>query len=287
MNLSTSLDKASALLTPLLAAAMLTSAASANVILSETFLDNQRLVQNLPNTSAWFGSQATSLTQPSEGMITSITGQTFLTYFTDSGTVSLAVGEILRVSFDFQLGNPVTPASHSGIRAGLMNSTTGGGRVAADGFGSSNALFAGYTGYGGWIHPQGADTRLRERTDMSHSGLLNNNTGWANRTTNTVNATPILADTTYTGVFLIARASDRVIASYSVSGPNFNTVTVTYEHVGSNLFAFDTFGIWTNSTHGDTFSLTAFDVTVIPEPSVYALLIGIVTALVLGIRRRS
>jgi hypothetical protein len=271
----------------LLVGSLFAASASGTTILSERFLDGERLVQNLPNTSAWYGGGETSLTQTAGGSIVSTTSTTFLTYFTDSGTVSLAVGEIMTVSFDFQVPNP--PASgfvNSGIRVGVMNSTTGVGRVTAEGFGNSNAAFVGYTGYGGWIAPQIADTRLRERTDMTSTALLGTNGVWPNRNTNTADITTILADTTYTGVFLISREeTDRVVASFSVSGPNFATATATWNN--GSLYDFDTFGIWTNARDvGPAFILSSVDITVIPEPSAYAAAAGLFAAAVLLFRRR-
>jgi hypothetical protein len=250
---------------PLLAEGEPVSSDLGTVILNEAFVDGSRLHQSLPTTSAWYGSLATSLTQPGEGRITSITGQTILTYFTDWGTVSLDVGEKLRVTFDFQMENPSAEATHSGIRVGVINSTTGLGRVWGDAFGSGNANFSGYSGYGGWIHPQGADTRLRERTDMEHSGLLNSNNVWTNRARNTSTTTQILPFTTYTGEFNISRTAGGVVATFSISGPNFDTVTLSYDDVGSSLFEFDSFGIWTNSNSGDAFNLTRVGISVLPD----------------------
>jgi hypothetical protein len=274
------------------------ASASETVILSERFVLNERLTSDLPNTSAWWGSQTTSLNQTVGGSIVGNGDQTVMTYFTNPGSlVSLAIGEILTVSFDFQLPNPPDPTNpgHSGIRFGLMNSTTSvsttePARASGDNFGNGYAGFAGYTGYGGWLNPHGANTGLRKRvTDGSQ--LLSGNAVWAYQPIqNTVDQVYINANETYTGAFQIERQADRVVASFSISGGNFDTITVTYQDTGGNgapVYEFDTFAMFTTSARaGATYSLSSVDITVIPEPSAYAAAAGLLAAAVLLFRRR-
>jgi len=86
-----------------------------------------------------------------------------LTYFTDSGAVSIGPGETLQATYHFELVNP--QGGEPSIRVGLLNS--GGSRIADDSFGTSNAAFSGYVGYGAFFNPQAAVPVAENETEIS------------------------------------------------------------------------------------------------------------------------
>jgi hypothetical protein len=250
---------------------MVASIASAHVILNETFPEDQRLVQDLPNTAAWYGTggsagSATPLSQPSAGIITLNTSSNaqLLAHFTDFAPVTLDVGEDLRISFDFQMAGAAS--SGIGIRIGIVDSSGGGGRVTADSSGTApgSGLFNGYTGYGTFFNPGGGGTtgmQIRER-NPTNNALLSSSAVWTTRATGGVDIL-INDTTTYSGEILISRRTDAVNVRFSLFGENIGAgATVSYNHVGSSLFAFDTFAIWVNAAAGDSFSLTSASIEV-------------------------
>jgi acetyl esterase len=211
-------------------------------ILDESFLSGQRLTQNLPATSAWYGSDG-NLSEISGGVrLTLPSGSAHvLTYFTDAGSVSIAEGEVLRVTYRFRLEG--VKGGGSAIRLGVFNS--GASRVAADNQGTANGAFEGLKGYGVFFNPDTSNANgqnIRQRLNAG-SQLLNATPPWSDPVTGG-SALQLAETTDYTGVFSISRTgADTVLVSHRI---RIGSTLLTYlEHVYSTGFLteFNTFAI--------------------------------------------
>ncbi len=241
------------------------------VILDETFEAGQRLVQDLPATSAWYGTSSAGdpvLTQPSEGIVTLDTSVNshLLTYFTDLDPVSLEVGEKLTVAFGFRIEGATSNAL--GIRIGVMDSSPGeGDRAAEDGHGTGHSRFADYTGYAGFFNPNGGgDTsmRLRKRAPPN-SSLLSVASVWPQLASGGGGDIVINGDTDYSGEIEIARVDGGVILTFRLFGDNIGPeATLSHEDTDDPTHAFDTFGIWVNANAADSLSLTSAHISTGP-----------------------
>jgi hypothetical protein len=249
--------------------------ASGSLMLAERFVDGERLVQDLPRTSAWLGATGAGnlypLSQPADGIITldTSTSAHLLSYFTDGGPVTLGVGETLRVAFGFRIEGATDTAI--GVRAGVMDSSAG-ARATEDGHNTGHITFRPYTGYGCFFNPNGGGTsslRLRKRIPGgTNSSLLSVASVWSTIRSGG-GTTVIIGGEDYSGEFLINRETDSVIITFSLFGDNIDPgATVSFTDTAEDrTFAFDSFGIWVNQNASDSLSLTSVDVEVLPpEP---------------------
>ncbi len=263
----------------------------AQTYVNQTFdaLNNNRSTQNPPTSLEWgYSPNAANanetLSAETGAMVytpTIAAAQYATAYFTPSGSpITILDGESITLSFDFAFSS--LAAADSGMQFGLYNS--GGTRLGAD-FSSSVQLFANdavflpSTGYGVQVNP-GATTGVSTfslRRKFGSSGATNfSNTG----TIGTNNAAAYLGltpNTFSTASITITRVGDSSVVSSTVNG-----ITQTGTLAGGGTFAFDTIGIFTSTAAvsvGNTFTFDNVNVTVVPEPSTYALLI---TSLVIG-----
>lgn len=233
------------------------SFASANeditvTLLDETFAADQRLVENLPATAAWYGSGATNATQPSAGSIvlshTNVTSSQFIFHFTPAGSpYALAVGETLNVSLDFNLTKAI--GAGSAIRLGVLNSQNT--RVTADGAATSNTTFADDRGYGFFFSPDSTATSnlsLRARTTDNNSlftALVNGPWGSVNLAAGPGSIT-VAADQTYTLLLKVTRTGTGADVSAQISGGNLAApISIAYSATNEALTftSFDKFGM--------------------------------------------
>ncbi|AHF90637.1 hypothetical protein OPIT5_10960 [Opitutaceae bacterium TAV5] len=274
-------------LLPLVALAALAPAPAslAALILDETF-ETARTTSNLPATSAWYSSRSSSSVSYENSSLTLNTGSNsthLLTCFTDSGSVTLGVGETLTVAFTFSIAGVTDSAG--GLRVAILNS--GGSRISADGLGAGNATFNAYTGYAALLNPGATvdgPVSIRKR-DKTNEVLLTGLTAYTNFGSGGSADAVIASGQTYTGTFIITRSSDTATGiSFSIAGTSLN-----YSYTDSSgLFSFDTLAI-AGMSNAFT-SLTLYDVTIststIPEPRAILLGFGVTAGLATLLWRR-
>lgn len=259
-----------------LAATALTTAPilSAEALLSESFLSNQRLVQDLPATAAWYGSNGSLSELPGGGVRLETSGstQTLVSYFTDSGAVSVGPGEAIQAIYHFELVNP--QGGEPSIRPALLYS--GGSRVSDDTFGTSNAIFSSYVGYGVFFNPEAAVPVAANETEISirqrireANALLNAAAPWDNLTVDDPgNATEsgtisILAGQRYTGMLWVENAGDTVVITHQIFSGNELMSQMSYTSSANLLTGFDAFGVSVlggRADRTDAFDLFGFEV---------------------------
>jgi hypothetical protein len=246
----------------------------AQVLLNDTFSDNERSTQNLPTSAAWYvGGSSGATTSAATGQLVTTTGTSagantnLAAYFTTSGSPqTLLVGETVTLSFSVSFaGASFVPAADA-FRFGLFNS--GGNRVTTDlttGNGA-DAAFNSWTGYSAWV-PVGNVTStsaaIRERTGTSTTLYA----GGANPPLATVayTANTLQLSTTYTGNLSITRNTSNSTISFDLGG-----VTTSFSDTTGNYFTFDSVAFFgTGGAFGTngTFTLDNVSVSVVPEPS--------------------
>lgn len=119
----------------------------AGTLLDEKFSTADRTLQQLPESAAWYISEAEGFTKSGKGL--AITpNRHALAYFSEAGQpVSLKVGESITAELAFSARDPERKGGV--FRIGLLNS--GGKRTTEDGSGAANALFRDYQGYAAFL----------------------------------------------------------------------------------------------------------------------------------------
>lgn len=270
------------LTTPLLTLAALLAAplaAQANVVYSDNFD-----TANGGTASEWFtfttsgsasdavnGSAGTWTLTPQSG--TSLSG---ITYFSPT---SLAVGQSIELSFNFSY--TVLPNTQGGFRFGLFNSN--GSEISADQTASTgNAAFFDDRGYSNNVSLSsgaGHQTFLFERT-------TDHNTFWTTtaftQLGSSVARTATAINTTYAASLLITYVDDNTVSITST----VNGVSFTRNDTASLRTAFDSLAFFTDGNNGNVTLSNIVVTAAIPEPSTYAILIGVVgLGLATGVRR--
>lgn len=281
-----------------LAALPLSALGQVTAILDESFVAGQRLTQDLPDTSAWYGRGGT-LTEISGGIsLDSSEGSAFLiTYFTDSGAFNIGIGSSLEVTYQFRLDT--APNVGTGLRVAVFDS--GGSRVEGDGSSASDSRLANYTGYGMFANPGSTNNySIRERIGSNNNlmfvGGTSPNLVWTTGTSGTVNndIAALAAGVTYTGVFTVARTdADAGTITHTITGPDVDS-SVSVAINSGLLTSFDTFaigllGATTDASNNPVTRMTGIEldsVTIIPEPSTYAALAGLLALGLVIVRRR-
>lgn len=115
--------------------------------LDERFSTSDRTSQHLPESAAWFVSEADGFSKSGKGL-TITPNRHALAYFSESGQpITLKAGESLDVELTFSVRDP---EKKGGVfRIGLLDS--GGKRIAEDGAGAANAVFREYKGYAAFL----------------------------------------------------------------------------------------------------------------------------------------
>ena len=149
----------------------------AATLLNDSFADGSYTNQSLPSSSAWYYANTAGTVTASAATNVYILDnnasgslQTW-TYFTDSGSQALAVGETLSVTFNFDLmGTVPTTVTDGALRFGLFDS--GGTRVTANQTGSiANSNWDTDTGYSAFVNVNSlspaVSSNLRQRDGTS------------------------------------------------------------------------------------------------------------------------
>jgi len=259
------------------------SAINAQIILNDTLADADRTNQSLPGSAEWFVRNNASNVGVTSGALqisnldTSDDG--ILGYFTNAGTIDLAIGETITFSYDLTFSGGSLSNINNRIRFGLMNS--GGSRETADGSGFNAATYNGYRGYWGRLGLTGIGESHIAVRDTNDNNLVT--TGASTTLGADVDIGDFLLDSTYS----ISLAIERTDAST-------NTITVNVDGIGSitrtessDLYAsFDTAVISIHNPGATTATLDNLAVEVVPEPSTYTLILGLAAAGLLIARRR-
>lgn len=126
--------------------ALLPSLAEAETLLDQTFSQNERPVQDLPTSAAWFTNAHMDSFGVADGKLElGKPGVTAIAYFTQEGSaVKLEEGDTLVLETEFTIREPAGSRGSS-VRIGFFNS--GENRVTADAKDSTWNRFMGYTGY--------------------------------------------------------------------------------------------------------------------------------------------
>ncbi len=268
---------------PLAATFLVAATASAQtMILSETWSDGSRTNNDLPTSTAWYTSLASSTltaTAADGGSMTQSLANSaqvigYLTY--PSGKVPLEIGERIELNFQFSFQN--LSASGNYFRFGLFDSTAVDPRIAVDGNGTGG--FAGTRGFMANLaaHNEGAAVDLRGRSgDSSNGTLIVATTAYPTTSPSGTLSQALVSDIIYSGTMLVTRSGfAENIVSASMTGPDgsifsLGNWTQTDERVVTTGFDLVAFGI--NSNNRDSFTLHSLDVQVVPEPSTAALLV--------------
>jgi polygalacturonase len=171
----------------------LASPARASVFLNQTSWSNaNRTTQNLPTSSAWFGSSLGSLTTSGGALVMKTTASSgmAITYFTpttNSPPIQLNVGDTLTATFGFTFnGVPTVGSTSQGFKIGLFDFADGSNvplRVTNDGSFSSSSQGLFVQGYAlfGKMYTTFADNQpidIRKRTLVSDASLLGASGDW-------------------------------------------------------------------------------------------------------------
>lgn len=278
----------------------LASSLGAQSVFTDNFADANR--------TGWFSSAGPSTLTVTDGAMrqdTGGSGRSVVTYIS-AGTVVLAVGESLTASFDLRLVGPAgtlfadANGANNQLRFGLFYSG-GGTRVISDNFGSASYPggaaynFASQDGYASLttLHEQGknsdgsqASTSIRDRTG-SNTALISTTTGYTTLGSSIVPPVTFQIDTTYTGSMTITRTASGVDISVAYTGGAFGTnYAFSRSDTTDAVFQFDMLAFHVNSNVATAFTLDNVAVSVIPEPSTYAALAGLLALGFVAWRRR-
>ena len=133
-------------LAPVLAAGLFLStalSAEPEILLEQSFSSENRSLQQLPSSSAWFGSEPDGVLVNRKGL-SSAPNRHLIAYFAETEKpLSLSPGESLTLKISFSVKEPLPKGGV--FRVGLFDSQ--GKRVTEDGQGPNNPLFQNYRGY--------------------------------------------------------------------------------------------------------------------------------------------
>ena len=262
--------------------------AKATTLLNDTFADNSRTNQSLTSSAAWYqggGSNASWNITAATGVLqtqnTSGFNPVMTAYFTNSGQVSLLVGQTMSLSFNASFTETTglfKTAGTRGFRFGIYNSS-GGTRQAADqgvptagsNYSGFQGGYAGYSVFGGFGTFNSGDTvGAYEAAAAGANGLpMGGGSNTALTTTPYVNNT-LVGSTNYS--FSLSLTRTALGLDYSV---NYAGITLSGSDNTSPVTSFDTISFfWLTDALGEQsiFALDNVNVSVVPEPSTCMLL---------------
>ena len=240
----------------------LTSPAKASVIFNDSFLDGERLIQALPNSSHWYTGGPSSNVSVTDGMLTfadaSAGKATAMAYF---NKVTLQVGQSLSLSFDYRFSQVAN--SDNSFMFGLYDS--GGSYQTKDAVGFNNAIFNNYTGYATsgvfGNDPSGPGRDHIEARDLTGHNLLS--IGTYTEGMEYLQSGAATPGQIYTASMQIARTAEGITVQSKIGN------TVMIQKYTTQMFSqFDTVGVFSNGNSG-TFAIdnVKLDYNGIPEPS--------------------
>jgi hypothetical protein len=184
-------------------------------------------------------------------------------YFT---ATTLDIGDSITLSFDFSYADAAASAGNQ-LRFGLFNS--GGSQVSADGA-TSDSAFNDDAGYGSFYSLQTTEGSggysIRGRTGGNDT-LWSASTGGLDTLLVSDDSDISAVDTTYSASFTItSTASGELTISSTINGQ-----TIEYTDTAASTTTFDMISIYAGGANG-ALTLSNMSVTLIPEPSTFALL---------------
>jgi hypothetical protein len=283
------------------AAAILPVAASAQSVINvtETFASGQRTALNTPNGFQWFtsagGANVTYTDNTSIYQSTGSSGRHLIGYFTaDKSPFTLAQGQTLTLSFTitFNRGTALADGGNN-FRFGLFDSSAG-TRMTADNHGGTNDTaptpFDNYKGYAAMFNlgaTTGNTVSIRERTDLVNRALISSVNAYTAVGTSFAPEQAFAPNTTYNGTYSFTRtAQDHLTMSVAFTGGALSGYSFTRVDEAPSTFAFDIIAFQMSSNTADGFTLSAVNVSAIPEPSAFAALAGLGGLGFAAIRRR-
>ncbi len=274
----------------------------AQVLVNDTFSDNERSTQSPPSSLSWIVGAHNGTAANAFGTLDASGGNLVLDhtqspgvnsfavaigYFTVSGSpVVLSMGETLTLSFDVSFSNGSFQTNNGAFRWALFDS--GGSRVSADFAGnnapgiSSGTTFNGYRGYEAQSRIDGMATPnamfTRERTG-SGAGLFNS-TEWAAQLGSETSSASYAANVTYGGSLILERTASGVNVQGSLNGATTSSYLDT-----TPVTQFDTIAFFTVDGLSHDLTFDNVNVTVTPEPAAGSLL-AMAGLSLLSMRRR-
>jgi len=280
----------------LVAGTSMVGTSQAAVLVNDTFSDNERATQSLPNSAAWYiGTVNAALASGYSAVngnldlpyISSGAAHTQLAYFTGSGSpiVLANVGDSLSMSVRVTMDE--IASNDTDFRVGFFNSV--GSRLTGDWNGTST-ITDGYAGYQARFDPSGYLASFTERTIPNTLGqqLFGGGSTILLTSAAPTGGSALTAGTAFNIQFTLTRSSvTQITLNSSINGGTRSVIDPNTILTNFDTIAF--FGA-TNITSGTVAlgnGLTLDDVVVtftpIPEPTTLA---AVACALVLGLGRR-
>ncbi len=228
-------------------------------LLEETFPEDQRMTQDLPDTAAWYSSGTRSGIIYTEGALTSPVNRYILAYFTNDGMVSLKNGESLSLEFTFDLIKAVA-GQRGFFRVALLNS--GGTRIDADNARLANPVFNEYTGYAVFLHNDQPEAFYIGKRDTQNAHnfnfdkLIHSVTEPYTRLLANVGPERAFTDgNLYNGRLTLTRTQDGVDIALKVSGDGLDDFEERYLDTYQPFVDFDTVVFFGNTEAMSSYTL--------------------------------
>jgi hypothetical protein len=201
---------------------------------------------------------------------------------------SLAIGDVLSLSFQIQTSGAAPVSSTDGFRFGFFNS--GGTSLAANSGVDGGGVFANDTGYVARYSINGSSVVNTGQLVERSSGTVTQNLfqgSFTNVGTAGSGTSAIAIDTAYTATLTLTRTASGVDVSST-----FNGVTLSGTDSTTPYTSFDTVGIFFGSQWGSSVTtrnnfIDNVNVTVVPEPATAALVGCGLMAILFYCRRRT
>ncbi len=268
--------------------------ANATVILDQDFSNGSREIQDLPDSAQWFQSfNNLSMVETSPGVYALENGPTSATirhgvayYAPTNSPISLSAGETITATLNITPSS-ITPSDADRIlRIGLLHS--GSSQLTSDG--NPNIVMS---GYGFFVNPANQKVSTYGRTEDAGPifSSLSSGNGWVGGTTGGLLSTitpedtfAMVQNTAYDiTVAVQLLGSGNLNISYSITD-GVNTVTTSFEETTYLVSDFDTIAFAWGNAFGDGL-VDNVNVSVVPEPSGFAFIVGLTALIGLGIRR--
>lgn len=274
-------------------ACAITATASAQVLLNDTFNRTTLGPQNLPASGQWFASNNSHVSVGDGKMHfdTNGAGGVMATvYFTNTGPITLEVGQQLTVSYTFTATG--IDSSRGYLRAGVFNANgrrfSPAGLETGSGIKATNETYRGYASFynigTGTSDGEPNGTSQIQKRIRNATGLLNSATPYDLLTQG--DRLSMANNTIYTGTIILQRtAENEMVIKQSMVGGSVNIFNSATDSglTDARFFAFDTFSIMIQEGFAATMDISNVKVELaqipIPEPaSMAATIAGLLLA---------